>query len=161
MRLDGPAKSGRANAGRRAAALKWRGIHAHNLRLTPQLVEDLAQLIEQGVPAETACESVGVSRRSLDRWLAVGRTIEEPADPDGSVSDADLPYAYAAQRFRKARADFLIRTIQEALDPKTKWHRARTLLEVLRRRDAALWCAPSSIVQAPQDHGPVPDYRYL
>jgi len=155
VRIDDEPKRRRGNNG------SWRGIRAHNLKLSPDLVADLCDLVEEGVPVETACESVGISRRTLNNWLTAAEAWENPtveAEPIDYLGNGDsrtvvperddamLPFVFAAQRFRQARARFLMRTIREALNPKTGWRRAKLLMEVLRRRNAACWTVPREIV---------------
>jgi pilus assembly protein TadC len=45
------------------------GAMARPTKLTPERLDDLVVLLAAGVPVEVAARSVGISRRTLDRWL--------------------------------------------------------------------------------------------
>jgi Homeodomain-like domain len=60
-------------------------------KLTPDRADDLVVLLAARVPVEVAARSVGVSRRTLDRWLRQGELRERVeqtrvAGPQGSAA---------------------------------------------------------------------------
>ena len=61
---------------------------ARPTKLTEAVTDDLVVLLAAGVPVEVAARSVGVSRRTLDRWLREGelRKRVEQARATGPVS---------------------------------------------------------------------------
>jgi transposase len=70
-------------------------------KLTPERVDDLLVLLAARVPVEVAARSVGVSRRTLDRWL-------RQSDLRARVEQARAAGAQATDALSEARAVVLI-----------------------------------------------------
>jgi transposase len=101
---------------------------ARPTKLTEPVTDDLVVLLAAGVPVPVAARSVGVSRRTLDRWLREGELRERmkqaravgPVSTE-AVTEARLVVllARAAQFDWKAAAWWLERRWPE------RWARAR------------------------------------
>ena len=120
------------NGRRRQAALQWRGIKAHRLRLNEELIHDFCELVREGVAPETVADKLRLGRRTYQNWLGRGQQFEE----NYGEPEEDMIYAAFTQEFREARPVFRGRhllgltrvTASEQGFPDAGWDRARQLL---------------------------------
>jgi transposase len=80
-----------------ASFVQDRGVAGRPSKLTAERRDDLTLLLAHGVPVGVAAKSVGVSARTLRRWLAEGDLRERIAEirsarrtGDGAASEARM-----------------------------------------------------------------------
>jgi len=128
--------------------------------LTPERVDAIARAAAVGVPTALAAEGAGVSRSTIDRWMARGRAAVQ-AREDGEPADArDDVFMELFQRVSSARAQMAARALTRVLqagagslvvderirtwtDPVTGTEMTERLVRYLRPdwRAAAWWLA--------------------
>ena len=74
------------------------------LEQRPQLVDELCELLEQGVPQSAAAPTVGISRDSLQTWKARGQTARQQLTDGQKVDPNELTYLDFSDRIEAARA---------------------------------------------------------
>lgn len=80
-------------------------------RLTVQVRDEIARQLASGCSLEVAAEAVGVRRRTIQSWLAVGREAEA-AEADGKTLNAKQRECLALlQAEQVARADLRVRLL--------------------------------------------------
>lgn len=100
-------------------------------KLTPEVREEIRRVLASGCTLEVAAESAGVSRRSLQSWLATGREAEQTEAEDGKLSAMQRACLDLLQTERQARAELRVKSlaaIQRAALNGT-WQAAAWLLE--------------------------------
>ena len=99
--------------------------------LTDGVRELIVRHLESGSSLEVAARAAGVTRRTLQRWLAAGVEVEQTLEQGGSLNDREQAYLELQEAAGMARARAQVRalaTIQKAgLDG--SWQAAAWFLE--------------------------------
>lgn len=122
-------------------------------KLDAELLSQICILLEEGLPIETACEYIGISVSTHQRWLVQGRqyvfAIEEGNDPPRPEWKL---YAVYLIEVRKAIATYLrekIENVNGAFTP--SWVRDITILE---RRDYKNWGRNVTVTEREETKNP-------
>jgi hypothetical protein len=102
-------------------------------RLSPEVREQIGRVLASGCSLEVAAVSVGVSRRTVQSWLATGREAEELQRSGVRLSRRQRQCLELLEVERRARADLRVRALtsiqRSALND--NWQAAAWLLERL------------------------------
>ncbi len=128
-------------------------------KCTPRLIKECVKLILEGLPIESVCDFLTISRSAYYDWKEKGeRYLDQSYTSRNPEYPEDEPCAIFVQAVIRARASWqraiLQRSFQDA--NKATWIRDMTMLE---RRDRAIWGRNEtvSVIDAP----PLPDDSYL
>jgi len=72
-------------------------------KLTPEMHEEIVGLVREGNYLDTSAACCGVNRRTVQRWIARGRRLEDAADWT-QYTEEDRRYLDFHRAVRKARA---------------------------------------------------------
>ena len=104
---------------------------AAQTKLTEEVREEIARVLASGCTLEVAAAAAGVTRRSVQSWLAAGREAEALDDEGKRLSAMQRSCLDLLQAERKARAEVRVKSlaaIQRAALNGT-WQAAAWLLE--------------------------------
>lgn len=98
-------------------------------KLTPEITDELAQILEQGNWVDTACDQVGISRDTFYKWVARGKR--------GRAYDIEpVNYVEFALRIGQAVAQVEIDSVKELRKAPNNWQATAWWLE---RRHPDKW----------------------
>jgi len=144
------------NEARSEKAKRWLGTAAHNFKLGPRLIEDLCALVARGYPIETAADALGICGETTRQWQKKAADFRRDRGPKEWAVYERFDRAY-----RKARAEFLGRLIEEAVNSQEA-RSVKRALRILAVRDRAHWAnSPASAGPASEESGYDPDERFL
>lgn len=132
---------------------------AHCSKLTKKLIAEIKELIEEGLPLDSACAYLGITHHTLYDWKEKGeKYLIELASPRGPEFPEDELFAEFMLTVAKSRAALELELIRDLRDKKAlaRWVRNMTILERRFRRD---WSRSESLrVETEQT---APDEAYL
>ena len=74
------------------------------LETHPEIVDELCELLKEGIPQSAAAPSVGISRGTLQSWKARGRAARENSIGGDSIEPSEALYLDFLDRVEAARA---------------------------------------------------------
>lgn len=127
-------------------------------KITPDLLEHLAELLAAGNPLDTSARSAGISPATLHRWQARGQTAADLEAEEKPVPAAELPYLelWHAVTTSRARAEVEALGIIRAAALSGTWQAAAWLLE---RRRPDLWSRHRDRPEEEPTTSPAVDHR--
>lgn len=127
-------------------------------KITPELLELLAELLAAGNPLDTSARLAGISPATLYRWQARGQAAADLEAEEEPVSATELPYLdlYRTVSASRARAEVEALGIIRAAALSGTWQAAAWLLE---RRRPDLWSRHRDRPEDEPTTSPAVDHR--
>jgi len=102
------------------------------LKLTDEVADVIVAALKKGASQAVAASLAGISKRSLERWLQVGRAYQHALEAGEPVEERHEPMFRLLRRVKNQEAQFLLTALDcielAASQPQT-WQAAAWLLE--------------------------------
>ena len=101
-------------------------------KCTPEMIERVCNLLEDGINIKTTCELVGINQTSFCAWRNRGEAaIDEHGDNPEDIPDRELCYVKFLKRTRRARAKSKATSLKAIRDAGNKgnWKAHKWFLE--------------------------------
>lgn len=105
-------------------------------KCTEKIVRKFCELIEEGIPAGTVCNFLGISNTAFHNWMRRGESYNDAGEEGGCPAEHEI-YGVFVRAYKKAASRYLIKRHRILHNTNDKnWYREVVILE---RRDKKNW----------------------